>query len=121
MAEKRYENKEMQRHYENTRAKGSGEKKSAGSHNREQSEHEEESPIEDVVAEHGPAEHMEIHSHHEDGHVHKMTHHDAESAHHHVAGAFEEEPAEEADRNGPSPQPTAPGPGGAPAIPTMAS
>jgi hypothetical protein len=120
MAEKRYENKEMQRHYENTRAKGSGEKKSVGSRDREQSEHEEESPIEDVVAEHGPAEHMEISSHHEDGHVHKMTHHDAESAHHHVAGAFQEEPAEEADKNGPSPQPTAPGPGGAPAIPTMA-
>lgn len=58
-------------------------------------EHEQEdgASIEDHVAEHGPADHVEIHSHH-GGKVHKSTHHDAQSAHEHVSKAFGEEPEE---------------------------
>jgi hypothetical protein len=50
----------------------------------------EEQPIEDVVNAHGPAEHLEIHSHHKDGHVHKSVHHHPDSAHHHVSAAMVE-------------------------------
>ncbi len=51
---------------------------------------EEEQPIEDVVREHGPAEHVEIHSHHKDGHVHKSVHHHHDSAHQHISHAMGE-------------------------------
>ena len=61
-------------------------------------EHEDgEQNIEDVVSEHGPAEHVEIHSHHKDGHVHKAKHHDSASAREHVSKAFGEEPEHEAE------------------------
>jgi hypothetical protein len=90
MAEKRYENKEMQRHYERTRPKeGHGERANPrGEHHEPENEGDGAKDIHDVVAEHGPAEHVEIHSHHEDGHVHKAKHHDAQSAHQHIDTAM---------------------------------
>lgn len=122
MAEKRYENKEMQKRYDESRSKGSGEgKKTMGSHDRDESENEEERPIEEHVEEHGPADHVEIHSHH-GGAVHKSTHHDAHSAHAHISKAFGEEPMgenneEQAAMGGTDSQPSSQG---APSIPTMA-
>src|SRR5271154_4607894 len=120
MAEKRYENKEMQKHFENTRSKGSGEhagKKTMGKHEPE----ENENSIEEHVAEHGPADHVEIHSSH-GGAMHKSMHHDAESAHEHIHKAFGGEPMGENNENaeemgGTDSEHSA---GGAPAIPTMA-
>jgi hypothetical protein len=52
-------------------------------------EHEEQ-PIEESVKEHGPVEHIQMHSHHQDGHVHKSVHHDHHSAKHHIDKAFGE-------------------------------
>lgn len=51
-------------------------------------ESEHEKPMHEVVAEHGPVHMMEMHTRHEDGHVHKSEHHDAGSAHQHVDEAF---------------------------------
>jgi hypothetical protein len=47
-----------------------------------------EEPIESVVASHGPATEVEVHSKHQDGHVHKSKHHDPHSAKHHVSAAM---------------------------------
>jgi len=92
MAEKRYENKEMQRHFESTRSKGGGGKIShmggGKEHHEPDGDEGGEKDVHDVVAEHGPAKHVEIHSHHEDGHVHKAKHHDAMSAHEHIDAAM---------------------------------
>jgi hypothetical protein len=87
MAEKRYENKEMQKHYESTRPKEGGDKKTMSKMGGGHEEHDSEQNIHDVVAEHGPADHVEIHSHH-GGHVHKQKHHDAASAHAHIDAAM---------------------------------
>lgn len=80
-------NREMEKHYKSTRGnpadKMSAEPESKG-------EPEQEQPIEDSVDEHGPAEHIEMHTHHKDGHVHKSKHHDHQSAHDHVSKAFGE-------------------------------
>jgi hypothetical protein len=54
-----------------------------------------EQPIEEVVGAHGPADEMEIHSKHRDGHVHKAKHHDAHSAHHHVDTAMPQQQEEQ--------------------------
>src|SRR5271154_3738558 len=91
MAEKRYENKEMQRHYDKTHKEGGGKKMSGmggGEHHEPDGDEGGEKDMHDVVAEHGPASHVEIHSHHEDGHVHKAKHHDAMSAHEHIDAAM---------------------------------
>lgn len=81
---KKFGNIEHGRHYDATRP-GTEKTKVA-----EQDKGAEEPDMKDVVAEHGPAEHMEMHSHHADGHVHKATHHDSHSAHEHVDKAFDE-------------------------------
>jgi hypothetical protein len=47
-----------------------------------------EEPIENVVKAHGPAQQVEIHSHHQDGHIHKSMHHDGHSAAAHVHSAM---------------------------------
>ena len=87
---KNFGNMEMRNHYDRTRPEQKQEE-SGG-------EHEDgEQNIEDVVSEHGPAEHVEIHSHHKDGHVHKAKHHDSASAREHVSKAFGEEPEHEAE------------------------
>jgi hypothetical protein len=83
---RKFGNREMQKRYDESRPKA--EKEGKGSKDGE--EHEEK-PIEDVVSEHGPADHVEIHSHHGDGHVHKSSHHSAMEAHDHVSKAFDEE------------------------------
>ena len=57
-------------------------------------ESEHEKPMHEVVAEHGPVHMMEMHSHHEDGHVHKAQHHDAGAMHNHVDEAMGMEHAE---------------------------
>jgi hypothetical protein len=56
-----------------------------------------EQPPEEVAQEHGPAEHVEIHSHHKDGHVHKSVHHHPDSAHHHVSAIMGEHEHESKD------------------------
>jgi|ERR1700690_255081 hypothetical protein len=48
----------------------------------------EEGPVEESVKQHGPVSHIEMHSHHKDGHVHKSVHHHADSAHQHVDAAM---------------------------------
>lgn len=109
---RKFGNREMQKHYDSTRPAA----KSDDGEEKGSDEHEEpdgdEQPIEDSVAEHGPAEHMEMHTHHADGHVHKSKHHDAESAHDHVGKAFGEESEPMADDGGSSA-------GMSSAIPTM--
>jgi hypothetical protein len=83
---KNFGNSEMGRHYDATRPAmkaADGEKDGK------------EKDMDDVVSEHGPAEHVEIHSHHEDGHVHKATHHTAPEAKEHIDKAFDEEGDEE--------------------------
>ena len=80
-------NTEMGRHYDKTRPEGGKERVST--HASEGAESDKD--MKDVVAEHGPAERMEMHSHHPDGHVHKATHHDHESASKHVDEAFGKE------------------------------
>ena len=47
----------------------------------------EQSP-EEVASQHGPADHLEITSHHKDGHRHTMHHHHPDSAHQHVDAAM---------------------------------
>jgi hypothetical protein len=89
MAEKRYENKEMQRHYERSHPEG-GEKKSMSKMGGGEEHEGGEESVHDVVAKHGPADHVEIHSHH-GGHVHKAKHHDAASAHEHIDAAMPQE------------------------------
>lgn len=109
---KMFENREMGAHYDRTRPKAKESDEGGGEH---------EQDMDGVVAEHGPAEHVEIHSHHADGHVHKATHHDAHSAHEHVSKAFDEgeesEGAHEADE-GDEAEPMSTG-GGIPSIPGM--
>lgn len=119
MAERKFENKEMQKRYDESRPEGGSHaaKKTMGAHKSEESEHS----IEEHVAEHGPADHVEIHSHH-GGEVHKSVHHSAHEAHAHVDKAFGEEPMGENNENaeemgGTDSEHSA---GGAPAIPTMA-
>jgi len=88
---KNFGNHEMGKHYDATRPEPKEEEADKG-------EHEEgEQDIQDVVSEHGPAEHVEISSHHKDGHVHKSKHHDGHSARSHVSQAFGEEPEHEAE------------------------
>lgn len=87
---KNFGNHEMGRHYDATRpAKEDGEGKDGDS----------EHSIEEHVEEHGPADHVEIHSHH-GGQVHKSTHHDAESAHEHISKAFGEAEAGSSKEHG---------------------
>lgn len=83
-------NKEMERHYKSTR--GNPADKMSGETKTEEPEDREEQPIEESVDEHGPAEHIEMATHHKDGHVHKSKHHDHQSAHEHVTKAFGEQP-----------------------------
>jgi len=87
---KAFGNHEMGRHYDATRGNAAdvGEKE-------EPEEKDGETEIEDAVKEHGPAEKIEMHTHHEDGHVSKHTHHDKESAHRHVDEAMGERDDEE--------------------------
>lgn len=84
---KSFGNHEMGKHYDKTRP-------AAPHHAKEPKDSggEGEQDMNEVVAEHGPAQHMEMISHHQDGHKHKAVHHDAESAHQHVSTAFQEEP-----------------------------
>lgn len=102
MAEgRKFGNREMQKHYDSTRPAAKSDDGNKGSGHEEPDG--DEQPIEDSVAEHGPAEHVEMHTHHSDGHVHKSKHHDAESAHEHVGKAFGEESepmADEGDSGG---------------------
>lgn len=82
---KEFENREMQARHDESHAEP------------KMAEHEadgEKESMRDVVDEHGPAEKMEITTHHADGHKHKSVHHDHESASKHVAHAFGEEPEE---------------------------
>jgi hypothetical protein len=82
---KAFGNHEMGKRYDESRPKaGPAEREMGG-------EEEHEQPIEEAVEEHGPAEHVEVHVHHKDGHVHKSKHHDAESAREHVSKAFGDE------------------------------
>lgn len=60
-----------------------------GEHSESGGEHEEKD-IHSVVAEHGKANKMVMHSHHADGHVHSAEHHDAGSAHAHIDAAMGE-------------------------------
>jgi hypothetical protein len=85
MAERKFENKEMQRRYDQSRPKAEDrEEPAAGDEN--------EKSIEDVVEEHGPADHVEVTSHH-GKHKHKSEHHDAQSAKEHIDKSFGEEGA----------------------------
>lgn len=94
----KFGNMEMQRHYDSTR----GNPADRTSRHKPESEEKadfgerDEQPIEDSIDEHGPVEHIEMHTHHKDGHVHKSMHHDSHSAHEHVNKAFGEEPPQEA-------------------------
>ena len=110
MAGQMFENREMQKRHEESR------KPKAEEHEPEaENEGGSEEDMRDVVEEHGPAEHVVIHSHHSDGHVHKSgKHHDSHSAHQHVSHAFGEEPEAEHE---PEAEPM---PEQAPQIPTMA-
>jgi hypothetical protein len=103
MAEKRYENKEMQRHYDRTR-KAEPNKTEEEGYKTDLGEHEEsETPIEDVVRDHGPAKEAEVLTTHEDGHVHKSKHHDHKSASEHMRkamGGGMEEPRESEEELG---------------------
>jgi hypothetical protein len=59
---------------------------------------ESDEPIESVVQQHGPASEVEVHSKHQDGHMHKAKHHDVHSAKHHVSAAMgqkDEEPGDD--------------------------
>lgn len=85
-----FENREMQSHFEKSRPEGGSKMESKGG---EHEGHEEN--MRDVVEEHGPAEEVEIHSRHADGHVHKSKGHDHASAKKHMSEAFGEEPEEE--------------------------
>jgi|SRR5580658_386813 hypothetical protein len=123
MAEKRFENKEMQKRFDESRPKsgGGGEhagKKTAGAHKSKQMD---ENSIEEHVEEHGPADHVEIHSHH-GGAVHKSVHHSAHEAKAHIDKAFGENPMGENNEQQEAMAGTdsAPSSGGAPQIPTMA-
>jgi len=98
---KAFGNREMGKHYDSTRPKA----KPPSSEGQEREEAEPD--MDQVVSEHGPAEHMEIHSHHGDGHVHKSKHHDSHSAHQHVAKAFGEEPQEQESPMGEQSEPMA--------------
>ena len=85
---KNFGNHEMGKRYDSSRPKKSDD----GEKEEKDGKGGEPEDMSDVVAEHGPAEHVVIHSHHSDGHVHKSEkHHDAESAHAHVSKAFDEE------------------------------
>lgn len=90
---KAFGNTEQGRHYDRTR-KAVTEKDEPA----ERAEHAEpdgdEQPIEQSVEEHGPVEHIEMHSHHKDGHVHKSKHHDGASAHEHIEKAMPQPQAE---------------------------
>jgi hypothetical protein len=89
MAEKRYENKEMQRRFEQSRPKkdGMGMGKMKEKESMDGDEDMDEKPIEDMVKEHGPADHVEVTSHH-GKHMHKSMHHDAMAAKEHMDKAF---------------------------------
>ncbi len=96
----KFGNREMQKHYDSTR--GNSADRMGKQEAKAEPDHEEpdgdEQPIEDSVDEHGPAEHIEMATHHKDGHVHKSKHHDHQSAREHVSKAFgeEEQPMHEA-------------------------
>jgi len=107
---KAFGNHEQGKHYDSSRSEPKGPKVKP----EPEGEHQEEN-MQDVVSEHGPAEHVEIHSHHEDGHVHKSKHHDAHSARNHVSMAFGEQPEEHAEPDGDEHAAMQ-----APSIPTMA-
>lgn len=108
----KFGNMEMERHYNSTR--GNPADQVTPKHKSEEKQdfpERDDQPIEDSVDEHGPAEHIEMHTHHKDGHVHKSMHHDHQSAHEHVSKAFgEEQPEHEAgeadEYNEPSSIPT---------------
>ena len=87
------------------------EKSSKKSKPKEKASEEHEQDIHESVAEHGPVHKIEMHSHHEDGHVHRSEHHDAQTAHEHVDGAMGhmEPDGDEAEA-----MPMAGGPGAAP-------
>lgn len=94
----KFGNKEMERHYNSTR--GNPADKMSAAPSKDEPEEREEQPIEDSVDEHGPAESIEMSTHHKDGHVHKSKHHDPQSAHEHVTKAFgeqDEQPMEAGD------------------------
>jgi len=113
---RKYQNMETQRlHDRNESEKKSSPRPSAKEAPDEQDGEEQEQPMEDVVAEHGPAQEVEVSSKHEDGHVHKSKHHDAKSASDHVHKAFGEEPP-----MGETDSAMGSGAMGAPSIPTMA-
>lgn len=87
-----FENREMQQHFDKSRGESAGAGKMKAEDSGEREGHEEN--MKDVVEEHGPAEEVEIHSHHADGHVHKSKGHDHASGKKHMAEAFGEEPEE---------------------------
>lgn len=92
---KNFGNHEMGKHYDSSRpaeAKAPANKESGAM----SESHADDGPQHEVVSEHGPATHTEIHgpektgdgshhvhSHHEDGHHHVSKGHDVESAHDH--------------------------------------
>lgn len=91
----KFGNMEMERHYNSTRGNPADHTtpKHAKSEEKQDFPESDEQPIEESVDEHGPAEHIEMHTHHKDGHVHKSQHHDHQSAHDHVSKAFGEQDA----------------------------
>ena len=82
---KAFGNREMGAHYDKTRPKPKAEPKG------ERMEAPEQQDIQESVQQHGPVTHMEMHSHHKDGTVHKDTHHEPMAAHQHVSHAFGEQ------------------------------
>lgn len=91
---KAFGNHEMGKHYDKTRPKPKAEPKG------ERMEAPEQQDIQESVQQHGPVTHMEMHSHHKDGTVHKATHHDAASAHAHISHAFGENPEQSTGMHG---------------------
>jgi hypothetical protein len=83
MADRKFENREMQKRYDESRPKPEEHDEPDG----DETPDGEEKPIEDVVDEHGPADEVEIHSKH-GKHTHKSRHHDAEEAKAHIDKAM---------------------------------
>lgn len=93
---KNFGNHEMGKHYDSTRPAGKSSAPEAKSAGTQSESHADDGPQHEVLSEHGPATHTEIHgpgksgdgshhvhSHHEDGHHHVSKGHDLESAHDH--------------------------------------
>lgn len=110
--ERKFENREMQKRYDESRPKEGGDKKMGG----DKTPDGDEKGIEDVVSEHGPADSVEVHSHH-GKHTHKSKHSTPDEAKEQIDKAFGEAPAEQGMEAEPEPGGAAPAMGGG--MPTM--